>query len=379
MSPILTIQQRMTEVGRIRLGERKGNRPTRLDHFRLTSQRRDVLEAAAIVYGGRVQPWASDQGPQWQLTIEADVLDVLVAPGESFTQWFELWKGGGCARRCNGMTVESRDGRDVRDEEVGCLCPSDVAERVELAQKGEACKPTTRLSVWLPRLTGIGVWRAETHGFYAASELPAKVSLLQSLAAQGYRPSAILRIATRSVKRPNQPTKTFPVLDLDVPDITIAAMLSDGVSLPGEVAVIGPATAAQLTAGAGVRQIGPGYTEPPTGRVPSPREKAPRPGNGTGVDLPAGSDMRKPSAAIPAATVEPSVGGFAIDDDDPGVVVIDGDPPLPETPPADPATGEVVSGFCGDASPFTPGQTCVLRPGHTANHKAATRETWNPR
>lgn len=314
--PILTIQQRLTEVGRIRLGERKGNRPSRLDHFRLTSQRRDVLDAAAAVYGGQVKPWASDQGAQWQLTIEADALDVLVAPGQSFTQWFELWKGGGCARRCNGITVESLDGRDVRDREQECLCPADTTERVEAAKKGEACKPTTRLSVWLPLLLGIGVWRAETHGFYAASELPAKVSLLQSLAAQGYRPSAILRIATRSVKRPNQPTKTFPVLDLDVPEITISAMLAQGVSLPGEVAVIGPAAAAQLASGNGVKQIGPGFTEPPTGHVRSPRERVARPGNGTPVDLPTGSDMRKPSAAIPAARVEPQVGGFEIDEDD---------------------------------------------------------------
>lgn len=317
--PILTIQQRMTEVGRIRLGERKGNRPSRLDHFRLTSQRKDVLDAAAAVYGGLVEPWASDQGPQHQLTIEADALDVLIAPGESFTQWFELWTGGGCARRCNGITVESLDGKDVRDREVECMCPRDVSERVDMAASGAACKPTTRLSVWLPRLLGIGVWRAETHGFYSAAELPAKVSLLQSLAAQGYCPSAILRIATRSVKRPNQPTKTFPVLDLDVPEVTISALLAEGISLSGDgVAVLGPTTAAQLTAGNGVKQIGPGFNEPPTGHVPSPRERVARPGNGTPVDLAAGSDMRKPAPAGPRPVVEPTTGGFVIDDDDPG-------------------------------------------------------------
>lgn len=324
MSPIVTIQKRMAEVGRIRLGEKvpagKGMRPSRLDHFRLTSHDRRVIESAAEVYGGTVKPWQSDAGPQWQLIVASDSLDVLIAPGEAFSQWFELWTGGGCARRCNGITVETLDGKDVRDREVECMCPRDVAERVDMAKDGAACKPTTRLSVWLPRLAGIGVWRAETHGFYAAAELPNVVGLLQGLAAQGYRPMGTLRIGTRSVKRPNQPTKTFPVLELDLPDITLSGLLSEGVSLAGDGLVLGSGTAAQLQAGTGVKQIGAGaeFTEPPTGSVPSPRQRVPRPPNGTPVDLPAGSDMRKPAATMPAASVEPSVGGFALDDGDPG-------------------------------------------------------------
>ncbi len=44
-----------------------------------------------------------------------------------------------------------------------------------------------------------------------------------------------------------------------------------------------------------------------------------------------------------------------------------------------PAAGEAPAAVCGDESPFTPGQTCVQQPGHAGNHRAANRESWNPR
>lgn len=305
MSPILTLQQRLTEVGRIRLGERvqRGAKlvPTRLDHFRLTSPSREKVESAQRTYGGKVEPWKSDTGKQWQLIVEAEALDVLVAPGESFSQWYELWKGGGCERRCDGLNLETLRGRDVRDKREACLCPADPVEKVELAAKGEACKPTTRLAVWLPHLEGIGVWRAETHGFYAAAELPNAVGLLQGLAAQGYRPIARLRISTRQVKRPGQPTKTFPVLELDVPSMSIAGMLAEGVRIPGQAGGMplidaGNGNIALLEDGNIVTQ-GSVY-----GERPRRGERVARPGPGTPYDPPAGSDMRQPAPLPPASS-----------------------------------------------------------------------------
>lgn len=326
--PIITIQQRMTEVGRIRLGEQvptKGGRtrPSRLDRFRLTSHSRPAIESAADVYGGTVNPWQSPAGPQWQLTIEADALEVIVAPGESFSQWFELWSGGGCERRCDGVALETFKGRDVRDQGLACACPRDTEERVAQAAEGAACKPTTRLAVWLPRLAGIGVWRAETHGFYAAAELPGVVGLLQGLAAQGYRPVASMRIATRTVKRPGSATKTFPVLELDLPDVTLSGLLGAGAALPGEaVAVLGPGGGPQGPAGP--RQLGPGaqgpggFDEPPTGRRPARGERVTRPGTGTPPELPAESTMRRPAPAGPRSSPEPGNAPlpFPVDDDE---------------------------------------------------------------
>ena len=59
---ILDLQARFSEVGRIRLGEKLGNRPAKLDKLRFTSQNRDLLDQIATLYQGSVTPWDSPRG-----------------------------------------------------------------------------------------------------------------------------------------------------------------------------------------------------------------------------------------------------------------------------------------------------------------------------
>src|SRR5207248_231981 len=63
--------------------------------------------------------------------------------------------------------------------------PPSHEERPALAAKGKACKATTRLSVRLPDVPGIGCWRLETHGYYAAVELAATADIIERATAQG--------------------------------------------------------------------------------------------------------------------------------------------------------------------------------------------------
>jgi hypothetical protein len=72
VSPIVDMQQRFQELGRIRIGiqveyekdGKKRSRPEKLETFRLTSPNRDLLEAAVIAYGdAEIRPW---QG-QWEV------------------------------------------------------------------------------------------------------------------------------------------------------------------------------------------------------------------------------------------------------------------------------------------------------------------------
>src|SRR4051812_8068743 len=128
--PILTLQRQMRELGRIRTGIRTGARklPEKLDTFRLTSSSRELIERAAEAYGGEARPWENG----WEVVTEARSLDIVVPPGQVVTQWYELWTGGGCLRRCDGVT-------NVLTM-TPCACPADAAERVQLAGKGEACK-----------------------------------------------------------------------------------------------------------------------------------------------------------------------------------------------------------------------------------------------
>lgn len=227
--PILELQRRLREVGRIRIGEKvettnrqgkKIQRPRKLDTFRLTSRDERVIRVAAELWGGAAEAWEDtpDGSPQWQVLTTTASIDVVIPPGEtSFSQWLELWSGGGCQRRCDG-----------RWEVIGdqaCVC--DPIER--------ECSYHTRLSVMLRDLPGLGVWRLDTQGFYAATELAGAVDVCQAATERGQMLPARLRLEQRQVKRPGQQTKRFAVPVLDV-DVTMGALTSGRVPTMGELA-----------------------------------------------------------------------------------------------------------------------------------------------
>jgi hypothetical protein len=206
---ILTLQRRLHESGRIRLGEKVAmgagkSRPGKLDAFRFTSQNEGAIKAIAGLYGGKPQPWAdAPTGKQWEVYTDSSEIACHVLPAAmAFSQFFEAWSGGGCIRRCDGEC-------QVPSEEL-CVCDPEARE----------CKPTTRLSVLLDDVPGTGQFRLESHGFYAASELSGSFELMERIAeatGQAILP-ATLRIDHREVKRPGEPTRNFtvPVLDFKI-------------------------------------------------------------------------------------------------------------------------------------------------------------------
>lgn len=214
--PLLDLQRRLAEIGRIRIGdtvEQGGRkRPRKRDSFRLTSRDRTRLEAAQAIHGGDIREWNG----QWELDTPAKELPVMLIPGQELSQWYELWSGGGCQRRCDGEHEVLSDGP--------CLCPP-ADERRDLAANGKACKPTTRLSVLLPDVPGIGCWRLETHGYYAAVELAGAAHVLQSATAQGVLLPARLRLDVRETRRGGQ-TRRFavPTLEVDVAPTEVLAI-----------------------------------------------------------------------------------------------------------------------------------------------------------
>lgn len=203
--PIIELQRRLAEIGRIRIGQQLTasngkSRPAKLDTFRLTSPDRRRIHEAAKLYGGTPQEWQAPAGKQWELITEADYLNVVVPPSDmAFTQYYELWSAGGCQRRCDGTTESISDGL--------CICDPDKRE----------CAIHTRLSVMLRDLAGIGVWRLDTQGYYAAVELQGAVEVVQLAAGRGQMLPAVLRLEQRMVKRGGQ-TRRFavPVLDIEV-------------------------------------------------------------------------------------------------------------------------------------------------------------------
>lgn len=213
MSPInaITLQRRLVEVGRIRLGQvvptsNGKTRPEKLSTFRFTSPDRLLMERVAAAYGGTVQAWTPANGgaSAWEVLTDVAAVPVLVPP-QSITQWMECWAGGGATRRCDGETEVLSDSP--------CLCAA--AENME-------CKPTTRLSVLLRDIEGLGSFRLESKGWNAAAELPGMAELLAR--AGGYVQARLYLKAVRQVT--GGQTRDFMVPALAVDNITPAQLLS---------------------------------------------------------------------------------------------------------------------------------------------------------
>jgi hypothetical protein len=189
--PILTLQQRVREIGRIRMGftkpakeEGKKGAPAKLSKWRLTSPDKAVIFAAAQVYGG--QPQEITEGflaGEWEVFTQATELDFFISP-VPVSQWMEQWTGGGMLRRCDGEheMVSNRP----------CIC--DATGRKE-------CKPHTRLSVILYKLPGMGVWRLETQGWGAATHLAETANMLLDMAVNKLTVPAVLGMVLKRNQR----------------------------------------------------------------------------------------------------------------------------------------------------------------------------------
>ncbi|MFD8700972.1 recombination directionality factor, partial [Kitasatospora purpeofusca] len=123
----------------------------------------------------------------------------------------EMWSAGGCQRRCDGETEQLT--------RQACLCAARFGEDWHQQKKGTVCSTTSRLNVMLPDLSGMGMWRAETHSFYAAQERGGMVDMvLAGTNGDGYVP-VNLRIEPRQVIRDGQ-TKKFPVVVVELRGVT---------------------------------------------------------------------------------------------------------------------------------------------------------------
>src|SRR5207342_1422597 len=138
LMPILQLQKRARELGRIRIGQKgpKGQ-PQKLDRFRITSYSKPLIEKVAGLYGGEVGPWTPPGGSsQWEVITDAARIPILVPP-QPVTQFLETWSRAGIIHRCDGET----------NWRTGEPCDLDDPDHIN-------ARPTTRLKVVLRDVEG---------------------------------------------------------------------------------------------------------------------------------------------------------------------------------------------------------------------------------
>lgn len=212
--PILDLQMRMRQLGEIRLGHvvptsNGRTRPAKLDKFRFTSASREILTSVAELYGGEVKPWTPANGGPAEFEVYSTVnrLPVLIPPRDAVSQWYELYAGSKCQRRCDGVTEHKSD--------RPCMCDPENRD----------CAMTTRVNVMLRDVPALGQWLLISKGYHAAVTLPPAAELLAQ--AGGYV-AGWLGMEEKSAIVKGQLAR-FKVPTLDV-EITPAALMAGEVT-----------------------------------------------------------------------------------------------------------------------------------------------------
>jgi hypothetical protein len=179
----------------------------------VTSHSEEHVRTAAELWGGEPEKWSplNSSISQWRVITKASSIEALITPGDPLNQYNEMWSKGGCQRRCDGET-------ELLTRQP-CLCARQFGEDWHQQKKGTVCSTTSRLNVMLPDLSGMGMWRAETHSFYAAQEWGGMVDMvLAGTDGKGFVP-VNLRIEPRQ-RVANGETKKFPVVVVELRGVT---------------------------------------------------------------------------------------------------------------------------------------------------------------
>lgn len=191
VTPLADIAKRMPVIGKLKSGIHDGRRPKAIDTWRLTTSSREYADDFANTYGGTVEPFTNQRSPhKWQVTSEATEVNIVLLGDKGYSIAYELWSGGGCQRRCDGVTAEVIDttGPDtVEYTPTNCICD----------RKGELeCSLKSRLTFVLPDLPFRGGLVYESGSKNFAEESQGMLEMIQHLQAAGIN-RGVLRLEQR--------------------------------------------------------------------------------------------------------------------------------------------------------------------------------------
>lgn len=282
--PIANISRRIPEAGRIRIGVKTERAMKSIPEFRFTSHDREALTQIAEMYGGNVVPWSDAKAApcQFEVITAASEIRVLLPPDPlGNTPIYEQWGGGGCERRCDGLTCQMlQQGPDgLEPVDVPCMC----------AASGEmVCDVKTRLAVIIPEIRFAGVWRLDTKSWNAAQELPGMVDMIQAMQGRGLSYATLGIKARRSVVAGKTKQFNVPVLGVGASIEQLAAGAARLGALPS--AAVPP-----------VAELESGETAAPPAAVAPPAvvDDAPAVIDAVIVELPAGTPPAGREPTIP--------------------------------------------------------------------------------
>ncbi len=244
--PIGQVSRRAPEAGRIRIGVKTEKAMKSIDTFRFTSQHQNLIEQLADMYGGTPKPWSEPKARiqnQYEVITTTSQIPVYLPPG-GLSQNYELWGGGGCLRRCDGIVVEQvvMHGDNAVPEQSPCIC---------VAKGQSECRPYTRITVVLPELPFAGTWRLETKGWNALAELPGMFDMVTTLQGEGQMVQALLGVEKRADTVGGKKRQfVVPTLAIaESPKQIQAGQATVGAIGGGRQAGIGPAPRLELDAG----------------------------------------------------------------------------------------------------------------------------------
>jgi hypothetical protein len=210
--PIGETRRRLPQAGRIRLGAKDarahGGRRA-INIFRFTSGDAALLAPVADKYGGIVVPWNEPKsGDRFELVTETNKLDVILPPNALTERYEKRAKDGALVSWCDDsgrwLATSGPEGPEISNTECLCRAQGVLESR---------CIYKLRLSVMLPDVDSIGLWRLDTSSMYAREEIPGVVQVIEQIDQGRGLFRAILRLEQRT-----SPGRRFnvPVLDTGV-------------------------------------------------------------------------------------------------------------------------------------------------------------------